>query len=388
MTIEKKLLNDIEKFEDEAIELSYYLAENPELPGEEYESSKKIVEILNNYNIESSVDYYDLETAFFGKVIEKPESKVNIGIITEYDALPGVGHACGHSASAAISVLSALVLKANEDSINANVDIIGTPDEENEGLKIPMADKGAFDKYDFVIMVHLGTINSPNSKFLAFETYMIEFTGKPSHTAASPWDGRSAMDGLMLSIHGFDMLRKSTKPGTIIEGFIENAGVATNIIPEKAIGKYTFRAPKINYVREELMPWVKDVLEGCAKATQTSFDMKLFGYPFEDMKYNEYGSNLMKEVMDDLGMEYVEKEAGGSSDIGNVSYKCPAFHPTVAITSEDIALHTKEFADVVKSEKSEQAVINGAKIILGFVGRILDNPSHLKEIAKEFEREY
>lgn len=387
MSTEKILFEGIEEFQEVAFELSYHLTDNPELPGEEYESSKKIVEILNRHKIDSHVNYYDLETAFIGKVIEKPESPINIGIITEYDALPEIGHACGHSASAAISVLSALVLKANEANINANVDIIGTPDEENEGLKIPMTDNGAFDKYDFVIMVHLDTQNSPNGKFLAFETYHIDFIGKPAHTAASPWDGRSAMDGLMLSIHGFDMLRKCAKPGTVIEGFIENAGIATNIIPDKARGKYTFRSPKSGYITDELMPWVRDVVEGCAKATQTQAEIKPFGYPFKDMKYNQFGTDVIKGVMDDIGLENSEDEvARGSSDIGNVSYSCPAFHPFVAITDEKTPLHTKEFADVVKTEKSETVIIKGTKVILGFIARMLDNPEYLEKMKAEFNQ--
>lgn len=385
MTLEDKLFQDISKVQDEAFKLNYDLADNPELPGKEYESSKKIVEILNKYGIESHVDYYDQETAFYGKVVEKKDSNINIGIITEYDALPFVGHACGHSASAAISLLSALVLKENEGKINANIDIIGTPDEEDAGAKVPMADAGAFDKYDFVIMIHLDTKNTPNWRLLAFETYFFEFTGVPSHTAAAPWDGRSALDGLMLSIDAFDKIRKCTRPGTIIEGFIKEGGESTNVIPEKAIGKYTFRSPSSEYVTNELFPWIKDAVEGCAKATQTDVKIIPFGYPFKDMKYNQSGTNVIMEVMDDLGLPYKEQtEPAGSSDIGNVSFRCPAFHPSIAITDKDLGFHTKEFADVVKSEKSETAILNGSKVILGFIARVLENPDLLSKIKEEF----
>ena len=386
MNIQNRLIENIDEFKEKAFELNKYLFDNPELPGQEYGSVKKIKEILTKYSILVEDNYCDIETAFLGKVIEKKDSKIRIGILTEYDALPGVGHACGHSASCAISVLSALVIKNNEDLINANVDIIGTPDEENEGLKIPMADKGAFDEYDYVMMVHLDTNNRPNWKLLAFETFKIEFFGRPAHAAASPWEGNSALDGLMLAIHGFDLMRKCVKPETIIEGYITNGGVATNVIPEYASGTYTFRSNDSKYVEDTLVPWMKDVIEGSAKATRTKFKISRHGYPFMDMKYNKTGTNLISKIMKENGMENSEHEkAAGSSDIGNVSYRCPAFHPSVAITNEDISLHTKEFADLVGSEASKKAIINGAKTILGFIGKTLDNPELIRRIKNEFE---
>ncbi|RVU53791.1 M20/M25/M40 family metallo-hydrolase, partial [Anaerosphaera multitolerans] len=342
-------------------------------------------EILNKYGIEAKENFFNIETAFFGKVVEKKDSDVNIAILTEYDALPEVGHACGHSASASISLLAALALKDNEEFINANIDIIGTPDEEDMGMKIPMADGGVFDKYDCAIMVHLDTKNVPNWRMLAFETYELEFTGKPSHAAASPWEGRSALDGLMLSIHAFDMMRKCMKPYTIIEGFIQEGGVATNIIHEKARGKYTFRSDSAKYVREEIVPWAKDAINGCAMATQTKVEMVPFGYPFSDMKYLQSGVDIIQDVMSDYGMDYVVMDKpGASSDMGNVSYRCPAFHPSVAITTEDLALHTKEFAEVVISEKSKPCIVNGATVIDGFLARILEDPEKLKAIKEEF----
>lgn len=387
MQLEKNLQQSFIKFENEVFQLNYFLANHPEVSGEEYQSCEKIISILKQYGIKVQDNFCNIKTAFLGKVIEKKDALANIAILTEYDALPGIGHACGHSASAAISVLSALALKDNEQSINANIDIIGTPDEENVGLKIPMAQNGIFDAYDFVIMVHLGTKNIPNWKFLAFETYDINFIGKPAHAAASPWEGRSALDGLMLSIHAMDMMRKHLKPHTIIEGFIKEGGIATNIIPEKASAKYTFRSNSADYIKNVLIPWVENILEGCAQATQTKCEMTPFGYPFKDMKYLESGTKIIEDIMFDYNMKYTSEEAGGSSDIGNVSYRCPAFHPSVAITDRDIPLHTKEFADIVKSKESESCIRNGARVITAFIARNLENPKYLQEIRDEFQKQ-
>lgn len=383
----EKLIESMSKFKEEAYNLNYYLAENPEISEKEFNSSRKIVEILNNYGINTTLNFCNFETAFFGNVIKKENAKYNFAILVEYDALPDIGHACGHSSSAAISILSALALKENEELIDANVDIIGTPGEEDEGLKSPMADMCVFDKYHAVIMVHLTSgKNKPNGKFLALDTYEISFKGKPAHCAGSPWQGRSALDGLMLSIHAFDMMRKSLKPGAIVEGIVLNGGSAPGMIPEFAKAKYAFRARNYSEVKDEIMPWVKDILDGCAKATQTEYKLETFGYTFRDMVYNQTGTNLIKEIMEDNNLEYEEMDfADGSSDIGSISYRAPAFHPYISISEEEIPFHTKKVADFVKSDGSKNVIDRGARIILEFFGRLLENPSKIKEIRKEFE---
>lgn len=386
--IGRKLLDTKEKFQEEAFDLNFDLADNPELPSQEFRSSKKIIQILKKHGIKVEEKPLDIETAFIGKVVSKEESNINIGILMEYDALPSVGHACGHSLSAAISLLSALCIKENEDIINANIDVIGTPDEEDAGLKVPMANAGLFDKYDAVIMVHVGSQYSvPNWRLLAIETHEITFEGRESHTAVAPWEGRSALDGLMLSIHAIDMMRKMMKPRTIIEGYIQEGGVNTNIIPGKARAKFTFRSSDIEDLQNCIREWFKDILEGCSLATQTKYTDKIFDYPFKDMLYNEFGTNIIKEVMEENGIIYKEStEAEGSSDIGDVSYRCPAFHPSIAITEEYVALHTPKIVEIVKSEKSKEPILNGANVILGFISKLLDNPDFIKRIREEFER--
>lgn len=385
--IVEKLIDSIDKYKEEAYNLNFDLANNPEISEQEFESSKKIVELLAKHEIDAELNFCGFETAFFGNVIKKENVKVNFAILVEYDALPDIGHGCGHSASCGISILSALALKANEDLIDANVDIIGTPGEEDEGLKSPMADMGVFDKYDAVIMVHLTSgKNKPNGKFLALDTYEISFKGKPAHCAGSPWEGRSALDGLMLSIHAFDMMRKSLKPGAIIEGIVQGGGTAPGMIPEFAKAKYAFRARNYSEVENEMMPWVKDILEGCAKATQTEYKLETFGYTFMDMVYNQTGTDIIKEIMEDNDFQYEEvKVADGSSDMGSVSYRAPAFHPYVSISEEEIPFHTKAVADFVKSDGSKNVIDRGATIILEFFGRLLENPEKIKEIRKEFE---
>ena len=385
MEIKEKLLESIEKYKEEAFDLNTFLANNPEISGCEFKSCEKIIEILENNNIKIEKNFCNLQTAFKGKVIKK-DSKTKGAILVEYDALEGLGHACGHSASAAISLLSVLALKENEDLINANIDVIGTPDEELAGAKSFMADNGVFDEYDFAIMIHISNENMPCWKFLALETYEFDFKGKPAHTAASPWEGRSALDALMLMIHSFDLIRKSTRPGTIIEGYIKEGGLTTNIIPERAKGIYAIRSDSTKYLQEELMPWIFKAANASAKAMETNLEINEVGYPFKDMKWNESGVESIREIMKELNISYNDNsKIFGSSDMGSVSHRCPAFHPSVSI-GKDVALHTKEMADLMKTENAKEAVLNGAKIISLFVEKVSNDRELLNKIKLEYKK--
>ena len=141
----------------------------------------------------------------------------------------------------------------------------------------------------------------------------------------------------------------------------------------------------MQYLKEEIIPWFKNIIEGCSLATQTKSKITNFGNSFSDMNYLKSGTQIIMNVMEDYGMKYETMDSPeGSSDMGNVSYRCPAFHPSVAITNKNIALHTKEFADVVSSKKSESCITNGAIVIDGFLVRLLENPKILQSIKQEF----
>ncbi|MDO5689935.1 MAG: peptidase dimerization domain-containing protein [Tissierellia bacterium] len=368
-----------------AFSLNLDLAEHPEISGAEYESVKRITELLEEEGIPCEIGVCGFPTAFKGIVKEDPSSPIRIAIITEYDALPGIGHACGHSASAAASVLSAIALKRCGEDFPGSIDIIGTPDEENIGLKIPMAEAGYFDDYDFAIMVHMDSNYKHNWKLFAFETYDFIFTGKTAHAAASPWAGKNAVDGMLLMIHAFEMMRQKLRDGSRVEGIIKEGGLVSNIIPDRAVCQYTFRAGSINYLREEVLPMVFDAAKGCALATQTEVQILPYGNPFYDMKPIPTGEHTLLEIFADY--DFPNDTSGqvmGSSDMGNLSYHCPAFHPSVPIT-EDISLHTVEFAEAVKSPKTKGAILDGATIILAMIARAVENQDWIDQIAIEFK---
>ena len=373
--------NIIDKYLPEAIELNDYLADNPELSGEEFNSSKRIVDILREHGFKVEYPFSDMDTAFKAVVNEGKEYK--FAILVEYDALPGIGHACGHCASGSISVLAALVLDELKDKIDAEIHIIGTPDEEMRGAKATMADSGVFDDYDFAIMIHMFNKNAVFSPFLALDAYNFNFTGKPAHAAAAPWEGRNALNALRLTMDAVDMMRQHVKDDVRIHSYIKDGGVASNIVPEFASMEILVRSKERTYL-DEISSWVKDCGKAGALATKTEFEWEQLGEKFHEISEKPTGNKVLEDIFIDLGLELtdVREDSSGSSDIGNVDYYCPAFHPMISI-DEDFGPHTKEFADAMKTDKTHGAIRNGGEIIASFVMNMYENPELIEKIKEE-----
>lgn len=179
----------IEELGLEVFALNYFMAENPEISGEEHQACDKICHLLESKGIPVERNFAGLPTAFRGTIKHDESMPVKIAILTEYDALPGIGHGCGHCASGSISVHAALALHVHAGKLCGSIDIIGTPDEESTGGKITMVEQGLFNDYDFVIMIHMHSKNKVNSKFLALTAFNFKFHGRPAHAFSAPWEG-------------------------------------------------------------------------------------------------------------------------------------------------------------------------------------------------------
>ncbi len=383
--LERQFLSHAKAFHEEAWALNLYLADHPEVSGRETKAVAEFTEILERHGIPCEKGVCGIDTAFKGVVKEGGPTGVKVAILAEYDALPGIGHACGHSASAAVSLLAALAVKSATEDFDATIHIIGTPDEEDEGMKIPMAERGYFDDYDFAIMVHMDSEFKANWRMLAYETYDFAFKGRAAHAAAAPWHGKNAVNGMMLMIHAFDMMRQKLKDGSRVEGYILEGGVASNIIPDRALCQYTFRATEMAYLKEEILPMAFDAAKGCAIATQTEVAIRQHGNSYFDMKTNQSGEEAMARIFEDYG--FYDPKSGaimGSSDMGNVSYRCPAFHPSVPVL-KDGKLHTVEFESAMRTPEAKQAILDGATIILAFIARTVETESLVEAIKKDFQ---
>ena len=376
-------------FAPDAFAINYTLAKNPELSSHEFETVKTIGAVLEKYGMDVTYEFCNLPTAFKASPVKVDNPKGRLAILCEYDALPEVGHACGHSASGSMSVLAALTLrKMQQDGVafNMDIDIIGTPDEEATGCKVDMCNAGVFKDYDLAIMVHLdGEETRPNSQFLALDCFRARYHGKPAHAAGEPWNGINAVNGVQLAIHAMDMMRQQVRPETRIGTWILAGGTASNVIPEFGELEVTVRHTERDYLNG-LSEQIKKIFEGAALCTGTTVDIEFYGNPYDDMNQNQRGTLLIEDVMTDMGIDFKPGPAdiGGSSDIGNVSYQCAAFHPKLRLSGEDKVCHSKEFAAAMLEPTIEQTILDGANIIGRTLLSLVENPAVLEEIVAEF----
>ncbi|WP_164914309.1 M20 family metallopeptidase [Aminipila luticellarii] len=380
---EKAYLN-MENYKSLCKELNDFLADNPEISGEEFQSSQKIADILKEqgYKVEKPFDGY--ETAFKATYGNKKHTR-KIAILTEYDALPGIGHACGHCTSAAISLLTGLSVKDMQDELDADIDIIGTPIEETDGAKCTMARDGVFDSYDMALMVHLYGENLLAPKLQALDSYLYTFHGKSAHASAAPWEGNNALNGVQLMFHALDMLRQHVKPDVRIHGVVREGGLAPNIVPESASAEFYFRSMDRGDLNE-LVKKADDCAKGAAIATQTTFERVATAESYDNLKGNRTGNAVLAETYAELGLEIGDTEKiFGSSDAGNVSMVCPTFHPLVQIVEPTVAIHTREFAEAVKSDRAYEGMMNGARILILQILKIFTDPEKLEAMKKDFD---
>lgn len=372
----------VEESAQEAIALSDYLADNPELSGEEERSSKMHMDLLRRHGFDMESPFIGIPYSFIGKVRNGDGAKVVL--LVEYDALPEIGHACGHNVHGAMSTLAgiALIKLFKRGELRGELLVIGTPSEETSGAKVLMAERGVFDDVDLAMMIHAGGgISFAKYRSLALDAIEFEFKGKSSHAASAPWEGRNALNGLQLFFHAIDMLRQHVKPEVRMHGVIVDGGSVPNIVPERAVARFYFRAPWRGYLKR-LVEQVFNCAKGAALATATEVTWRNYEFSFDNMLPNEVAERLFEDILRDLKVELSEPPGPmGSSDIGNVSHRCPAIQPVLDITGKKVPLHTREFSELTKSERAHEAIVLGAKA-LGRMAVLVLKDKDIKEALR------
>lgn len=381
--------------QDIAFTINETLAKNPEVSGQEKESSAFICNALEKAGIPVERALAGIPYAFRGEAVKASIAGApRLAILCEYDALPNIGHGCGHCASGSVSTLAALTLhevnKAlvaqGEAGLPMNVDIIGTPDEELTGGKIDLVNAGVFNDYDFAIMVHMdGVETRANSDFLALDDYRIVFHGKPAHAAGEPWNGVNALNGMQLALNAIDMLRQQVRPETRIGYYVVAGGRASNIIPDYAEFECCIRHTERTYL-DTVVAKVMNCVAGAALATGTTYEITQYGHKFDNMAWNETGTDLINRMLTELELPHVTGRPTdlGSSDIGNVSKVCPAFHPNLRLKGEPKVCHTKEFAAAMLEPTIKDTIIEGAQLITRTLLTLMVEPQVLAAIKAEF----
>lgn len=356
------LKSALDLHKEQAFQLNYAIANDPELSGEEFHACQHYIEACRKLGMDVEENFTGQKTAFRAVVSRVHKPVLKIAFLAEYDALPGVGHGCGHSANGAMSFLAAAALKELKD-LPVDVDLIGTPDEELRGGKVVMCEQGVFNAYDLAVMVHISpTKTNANSHFLALDDYRIAFHGQTAHAAGEPWNGRNALNGAMLALHGIDMLRQHVRPETRIGSYIVDGGRASNVVPDYAEVECCIRHSDRAYL-DTVVAKVMKCFEGAAIATETTYDVRQMGYKFDNMVWNKTATGAAEQVLSDMGLAYEAPKDCGSSDVGNVSHQCPALHLHLALGDVPMPEHSVEIANAVKAPSIEPTIFKGAEIM-------------------------
>lgn len=367
---------------------SDYLAAHPELSEKEYESSRMMAEKLSAAGFSVEYPYLGLPTAF--KAVKRSpdgvEKKPVVAIMAEYDALPGIGHGCGHNLHGTMALFAGLAVGEAIGDISGEIRVIGTPAEETDGAKVQMADAGVFDDVDLAFMFHSYAGESfADYRALGIDGLEFSFTGQTSHSAASPWKGRSAQNGMILFMEALNMLRLHMHDYCRMHAIIKEVRGAVNIIPDLAVCQVETRAPD-KAMLAGLTEAVINCATGCAAATNTAVSWKKFMRSFDAMLPNLAAERLAEETMAEYGVLCTKNHLPtGSTDVGNVSYRCPAIQPELAIASEKMDLHTREFASATTSEEGHSALAEGAAIMTDIALKVLTERERREDILREFK---
>ncbi len=385
----KKIITEnIDKNSDTYISASHKIHENPEIGNEEYLASNLLCEILENEGFEVERDIAGHETGFIGRKKSEKDG-ARIVFLAEYDALIGLGHACGHNLIGTTSVAAAIAVSKVIDEIGGEVLLYGTPSEEggeNGSAKASFVKKGYFKDVDAALILHPSNENGLTSPTLALDPLDFEFFGKPAHAAGAPHEGVNALDAVILLFNGISALRQQLKSDIRIHGIITHGGDAPNIIPEYTKARFYIRARTRKSV-DEVTKKLKAIAEGAALATGTTYKVTQFQNEIDNIIPNATLDNVFKNVFESLGETFpkLEREGLGSSDAGNVSHVVPTIHPRIKIGDSCLVGHTQEFREAAASKEGDKALITGAKALALTALEVYTNNELLKEIQAEFK---
>ncbi len=379
-TYEDEVKNDI-------VQLSDTLYHNPELADEEFKSKEAHIALLKKHRFQiSDIPVAGLETAFVS-VYDTGKPGLSIGYLAEYDALPEIGHGCGHNMIGAASSGAAILLSKILDQYGGKVYLFGTPAEETYGGKIPMVDHGVFDCLDVALMSHPAKLNKVSGSTLAYHPIEVEFHGKSAHAASDPEKGINALSAMNLVFAGINALRETVPDNVRIHGIIKDGGSAVNVIPDHAMGQFYVRAGNIK-TANELRDRFYNIVKGAELMTGATATYNDFGYSFYDMNTNSIMSDICTKHMEEMGMEDIDRETFlvGSLDMGNVSYRIPSIHPYFDVTDgRDIAIHSAEFADATLTDYAHEQMYRMAAALALTGWELLENPELYDKIKKEFD---
>ena len=383
--MKERLATEIDRRADRLLEVSHQIHEHPELNFEEVFAHDLLCDVLESEGVATTRHAYGLDTAFVGRA---GTTGADIAVCLEYDALPGLGHACGHNIIAAAGLGAGLAAAVLAEDCGGRVSIMGTPAEEGGGGKVFMIREGAFDGIDAAVMVHPAGAELRGMDTLAIQQCVVTYTGAAAHAAAAPERGRNALDAAVLGYVNVAALRQHISPRERVHGVFTDGGDKPNIVPARAETTWYVRSPTVAGLAA-LKARVTTCLEAGASAAGCDMAIEWVDPPYADMVDNDplidrYAANAAR-----LGRDVAAPDdrccVVGSTDMGDVSYVVPSIHPMIQAADEGVAIHTADFARFAASPSGDRAVLDGAKAMAWTVADLWLEPGLLDAVRHAFE---
>lgn len=388
MTLEKNL---IDRVVDEKLgtyqKIALEIHDNPEVSNYEFFACKTLSEQLKAEGFDVKVDIAGHRTGFDARYRSQKPGPVLV-FYAEYDALEGIGHACGHNLFGTTSALAAVGLKSLIDEVGGEIRVYGTPGEEggeNGSAKGSFVREGFFDDVDFSLGAHPGYLHRKTGESLANDPVDIEFFGKSSHASAAPEKGINALDAIIQVYNSVNALRQHLPQDVRIHGVITNGGLAPNVVPEYASARFYLRAqyrPTLNEVYRKF----ENIVKGAALATGCTYKFGLFQNSVDNTVTTPLFDALYERILNSYGYKFDEREdllSKGSSDVGNISQVVPVIQPVINISDKYIAGHSEEFKAAARSQKGLESIGLGAKLLAHTALELILDKELLAKIKEE-----
>ncbi|HEY4017986.1 MAG TPA: M20 family metallopeptidase [Pseudonocardiaceae bacterium] len=368
--------------------LSHDIHDHPELGFAEHHASQRLVTALADADFTTTTGRADLPTAFRAERVFGTGGPT-IAIFCEFDALPEIGHACGHNiiATAGLGAALAVANRLADNGGNGKLVVLGSPAEEGGGGKVLMAQAGELSDVDVAVMVHPAGFDAVSRTNLGRVSLEAVFTGHASHAAAAPERGLNALDAATLLLVAIGLLRQQLRSDSRLHANLVEGGDAINVIPERSRVKLFIRSPDSDYLRGRLYEGLRDCVRGAAIATGTTYEFDEVAPAYDPVRTNPVLADLATHAFAALGrpIDPVTGRSGnaGSTDMGNVSQLVPAIHPYICVTP-GLAIHTRDFAAAAREADGDRAVRDGASLLAITVAALFDHPELVAQAKAEF----
>jgi amidohydrolase len=354
----KNVVADVAAAADTIVDLSHQVWNNPEIAFEEYETAAMTSQVLAEAGFEVETEITDLPTAWSATY---GTGDLTVTICAELDALPDIGHACGHNIIAAAGVGAGLALQNVADDLGLTVRVLGTPAEEQGGGKILMLERGAFDGTNLAMMVHPAPTEGDQFPTLAISQCDFHFHGRTAHASVTPHMGVNAADAITVAQVGIGLLRQHLDPADQVHGIVTKGGEAANIVPGNASARYFYRSTDLEALAR-LEPRIRACFEAGAKATGATLEIEPLGPPYSEFVHDLDLVDKYRKNAETLGRTFdtAPRKGAGSTDMANVSLLMPTIHPMLGLDSGSAVNHQPEFAAYCRTPVADQAALDGA----------------------------